>query len=179
MQKVRLIRKVHSYFRKVSKLERELALESDKAERSQRELISSQREKRGLEEDKQGLETELARSQVKAPNRSAVVKLTIWHFPCLKNELKRLQGECDSVKKKNTSNLQQTQEGIKAFKEQVLKRGPHCVYRLMRLRMTHPVRSRASRARSRMRSPDTKRPRGSWRWPEERHWQTRRQWIPG
>ncbi len=83
---------------KVRRLERELQAETDKAERSQREVIQAQREKRTAEEDKSTAQRNLSRAEA---------------------SLKRLEDECDGMRRKNSTNLQQTQEGIKQFKDQI------------------------------------------------------------
>ena len=83
---------------KMRRLERDLAAEGEKLEKSQREVIQAQREKRQLEEDKSAIQRNLSRAE---------------------SSLKRVEEECDSIKRKNSSNLQQTQEGIKQFKDEI------------------------------------------------------------
>ena len=83
---------------KMRRLERDVAAEAEKVEKSQREVIQAQREKRQLEEDKSAMQRSLSKAE---------------------SSLKRVEEECDSIKRKNSSNLQQTQDGIKQFKDEI------------------------------------------------------------
>ena len=75
-----------------------MAAETEKLEKSQREVIQAQREKRQLEEDKSAIQRSLSKAE---------------------SSLKRVEEECEGIKRKNSSNLQQTQEGIKQFKDEI------------------------------------------------------------
>jgi len=91
--------------RKVDKLERDLNVANDKAEKSQRELITAEREKRKSDEEKTKMET-------------SVNKLE-GDIRMLNREKDRLKEDCDRAKKANRDNLAQTEEGLKAFKDQI------------------------------------------------------------
>ena len=91
--------------RKVDKLERDLNVANDKAEKSQRELITAEREKRKSDEEKSKMET-------------SVNKLE-GDIRMLNREKDRLKEDCDRAKKANRENLAQTEEGLKAFKDQI------------------------------------------------------------
>ena len=62
---------------KMRRLERDLAAEGEKLEKSQREVIQAQREKRQLEEDKSAIQRNLGRAE---------------------SSLKRVEEECDRDK---------------------------------------------------------------------------------
>merc|ERR1711997_964821 len=78
---------------------------NEKSEKAQRELISAEREKRKAEDDKIRLEDKYSRleSELRSTTR----------------EKDRLKEEGDVLKQKNRDNLEQTQAGVKAFKEQI------------------------------------------------------------
>ena len=46
-------------------------------------------------------------------------KIIIFAFPFVSREKDRLKDESDKAKQKNRENLAQTEEGLKAFKEQI------------------------------------------------------------
>ena len=91
--------------RRAEKLEREVTASTEKSEKAQRELIQAEREKRRIEEDK-----------AKAEDRTSKVEADL---RLITRERDRLKEEGESARKKNRDNLQQTQEGIKAFKDQI------------------------------------------------------------
>jgi len=91
--------------RKSEKLERDLAAASDKSEKAQRELIAAERERRKAEEEKSRLETQSGR--IEQELRS------------ITREKDRYKDESEQARQKNRENLTQTQEGMKAFKDQI------------------------------------------------------------
>ena len=82
---------------RLKRLERDLALQTEKIEKSEREVITAQREKRAIEEEKNSMQRNLTKAELTS---------------------QRLQDECDGIRRKNSSNLQQTQEGIRQFSDQ-------------------------------------------------------------
>jgi len=91
--------------RKVEKTERELAAVTDKSEKAQREVIAAEREKRRIEEEKNKLDSQVSR--LEADLRSVT------------REKDRYKEDSESARVKNRENLSQTQEGMKAFKDQI------------------------------------------------------------
>jgi len=91
--------------RKVEKTERELATITDKSEKAQREVIAAEREKRRIEDEKNKLDTQVGRLET---DLRAVTR-----------EKDRYKDESDTARLKNRENLSQTQEGMKAFKDQI------------------------------------------------------------
>jgi len=91
--------------RKSDKMERDLVSVTEKSEKAQRELIAAEREKRRAEEEKTKIETQVSR--LETDMRSVT------------REKDRYKDECDSARQKNRDNLTQTQEGMKAFKDQL------------------------------------------------------------
>merc|ERR1712012_339954 len=91
--------------RKVDKMERDLASVTEKSEKAQRELIAAEREKRRSEEDKTKAEAQVSRLET--------------DLRSVTREKDRYKDECDSARQKNRENLTQTQEGMKAFKDQI------------------------------------------------------------
>ncbi|TRY80838.1 hypothetical protein TCAL_04328 [Tigriopus californicus] len=91
--------------RKVRSLQQEKEAETAKFEKVQRDSVAFQKEKRYLEEEKSRFQS--------------MVTLLESDQKSLKAEYHQLQLDHHSLKGKNTSNLQQTQEGMKAFKEQI------------------------------------------------------------
>lgn len=91
--------------RKVRSLQQEKEIETAKVEKIQKDLVAFQKEKRYLEEEKSRFQSMV--TLLEADQKS------------LKAEYHQLQLDHHSLKGKNTSNLQQTQEGMKAFKEQI------------------------------------------------------------
>merc|ERR1711872_647062 len=91
--------------RKVEKTERELAAVTDKSEKAQREVIAAEREKRRIEEEKNKLDSQVSR--LEGDLRSVT------------REKERYKEESESARLKNRENLSQTQEGMKAFKDQI------------------------------------------------------------
>ena len=91
--------------RKYEKMERDLSSATEKADKAQRELIAAEREKRKAEEERSRMETQLSR--VETDIRS------------LTREKDRYKDESESARLKNRENLNQTQEGMKAFKDQI------------------------------------------------------------
>ena len=91
--------------RKCEKMERDMVGLSDKVEKAQREVIGVEREKRRIEEDKNKLESQVSR--LETDMRSVT------------REKDRLKDEAEAARQKNRENLSQTQEGMKAFKDQI------------------------------------------------------------
>jgi len=91
--------------RKVEKTERELAAITDKSEKGQREIIAAEREKRRVEEEKNKLDTQVSRLET--------------DLRSVTREKDRYKEESDAARLKNRENLSQTQEGMKAFKDQI------------------------------------------------------------
>jgi len=91
--------------RKVDKMERDLASVTEKSEKAQRELIAAEREKRRSDEDKTKAEAQVSRLET--------------DLRSVTREKDRYKDECDSARQKNRENLTQTQEGMKAFKDQI------------------------------------------------------------
>merc|ERR1719499_1595949 len=91
--------------RKVDKTERDLAAVTDKSEKAQREVIAAEREKRRIEEEKNKLETQISRLET--------------DLRSVTREKDRYKDESESARLKNRENLTQTQEGMKAFKDQI------------------------------------------------------------
>merc|ERR1712083_647195 len=91
--------------RKVDKTERDLAAVTDKSEKAQREVIAAEREKRRIEEEKNKLDSQVSR--LEADLRSVT------------REKDRYKEDSESARVKNRENLSQTQEGMKAFKDQI------------------------------------------------------------
>merc|ERR1712226_104163 len=91
--------------RKVDKMERDLASVTEKSEKAQRELIAAEREKRRSDEDKTKAETQVSRLET--------------DLRSVTREKDRYKDECDTARQKNRENLTQTQEGMKAFKDQI------------------------------------------------------------
>jgi len=91
--------------RKSDKMEREFTQATEKAEKAQRELIASEREKRRVEEEKSGLDVKLNRMET--------------DMRSLTREKDRYKDEVENARQKNRENLTQTQEGMKAFKDQI------------------------------------------------------------
>ena len=86
-------------------MERDVAIATEKAEKAQREVVTSEREKRRVEEERKGIEDRVAK--LDADLRQVC------------RERDRLRDESESARQKNRDNLAQTQEGIKAFKDQI------------------------------------------------------------
>merc|ERR1711936_891246 len=91
--------------RKVDKMERDLASVTEKSEKAQRELIAAEREKRRSDEDKTKAESQVSRLET--------------DLRSVTREKDRYKDECDTARQKNRENLTQTQEGMKAFKDQI------------------------------------------------------------
>jgi len=91
--------------RKSDKMERDLSISTEKAEKAQREVIAAEREKRKAEEEKGKLESSMSRLET--------------DLRSITREKDRYKEECDAARQKNRENLTQTQEGMKAFKEQI------------------------------------------------------------
>merc|ERR1719209_1981401 len=91
--------------RKVDKMERDLASVTEKSEKAQRELIAAEREKRRSDEDKTKAEAQVSRLET--------------DLRSVTREKDRYKDECDTARQKNRENLTQTQEGMKAFKDQI------------------------------------------------------------
>merc|ERR1711936_1194368 len=91
--------------RKVDKMERDLSSMTEKSEKAQRELIAAEREKRRSDEDKTEAETQVSRLET--------------DLRSVTREKDRYKDECDTARQKNRENLTQTQEGMKAFKDQI------------------------------------------------------------
>ena len=91
--------------RKFDKMERDLSSTTDKAEKAQREIIAAEREKRRAVEEKSGLEAQINRLET--------------DLRSLTREKDRFKDESESARQKNRENLSQTQEGMKAFKDQI------------------------------------------------------------
>merc|ERR1719205_566547 len=91
--------------RKVDKMERDLSSVTEKSEKAQRELIAAEREKRRSDEDKTKAESQVSRLET--------------DLRSVTREKDRYKDECDTARQKNRENLPQTQEGMKAFKDQI------------------------------------------------------------
>ena len=91
--------------RKVDKMERDLSSVTEKSEKAQRELIAAEREKRRSDEDKTKAEAQVSRLET--------------DLRSVTREKDRYKDECDTARQKNRENLTQTQEGMKAFKDQI------------------------------------------------------------
>merc|ERR1719495_886916 len=91
--------------RKVDKMERDLASVTEESEKAQRELIAAEREKRRSDEDKTKAEAQVSRLET--------------DLRSVTREKDRYKDECDTARQKNRENLTQTQEGMKAFKDQI------------------------------------------------------------
>merc|ERR1712012_790956 len=91
--------------RKVERVEKEILAANEKSEKAQRELISAERERRKVEDEKLRMEDKYGRleSELRQTTR----------------ERDRIKDECETVKQKNRDNLAQTQDGVKAFKDQI------------------------------------------------------------
>merc|ERR1712088_226949 len=87
------------------KMERDLASVTEKSEKAQRELIAAEREKRRSDEDKTKAEAQVSRLET--------------DLRSVTREKDRYKDECDTARQKNRENLTQTQEGMKAFKDQI------------------------------------------------------------
>merc|ERR1712088_38556 len=87
------------------KMERDLSSVTEKSEKAQRELIAAEREKRRSEEDKTKAESQVSRLET--------------DLRSVTREKDRYKDECDTARQKNRENLTQTQEGMKAFKDQI------------------------------------------------------------
>ena len=73
----------------------------------------------GENEKRQKVERDLSQKNKEMDKIKSELNETKKTLDKAKNEKDKLQKEYESVKSKNTSNLHQTQEGIKAFKEQI------------------------------------------------------------
>ena len=91
--------------RKVDKMERDLSSVTEKSEKAQRELIAAEREKRRSDEEKTKAEAQVSRLET--------------DLRSVTREKDRYKDECDTARQKNRENLTQTQEGMKAFKDQI------------------------------------------------------------
>ena len=91
--------------RKVDKMERDLSSVTEKSEKAQRELIAAEREKRRSDEEKAKAEAQVSRLET--------------DLRSVTREKDRYKDECDTARQKNRENLTQTQEGMKAFKDQI------------------------------------------------------------
>jgi len=91
--------------RKMEKLERDLSSSQEKAEKAQREIIASEREKRKADEEKNRYEAQVGRLETEIRS--------------LTREKDRYRDESETARQKNRENLSQTQEGMKAFKDQI------------------------------------------------------------
>merc|ERR1719422_2147543 len=91
--------------RKCEKMERDMVSLSDKVEKAQREVIGVEREKRRMEEEKNKIENQVSR--LEGDLRS------------ITREKDRFKDEAEAARQKNRENLSQTQEGMKAFKDQI------------------------------------------------------------
>merc|ERR1712088_1236440 len=87
------------------KMERDLASVTEKSEKAQRELIAAEREKRRSDEDKTKVESQVSRLET--------------DLRSVTREKDRYKDGCDTARQKNRENLTQTQEGMKAFKDQI------------------------------------------------------------
>lgn len=91
--------------RKGEKIERDLSIATDKSEKAQRELIATEREKRRAEDEKTKLEGQITRMET--------------DLRSVTREKDRYKDESEQARQKNRENLTQTQEGMKAFKDQI------------------------------------------------------------
>merc|ERR1712088_851026 len=87
------------------KMERDLSSVTEKSEKAQRELIAAEREKRRSDEDKTKVESQVSRLET--------------DLRSVTREKDRYKDGCDTARQKNRENLTQTQEGMKAFKDQI------------------------------------------------------------
>ena len=87
------------------KVDKDLTMAQDKAEKAQREIIASEREKRKSEEEKSRLDTQVSRLET--------------DIRSLTREKDRYKDESENAREKNRANLSSTQEGMKAFKDQI------------------------------------------------------------